>query len=421
MQASPHAVEGVDAREVLDCRLEPTLRVEVRTAGGAVGRADVPAGRSTGANEAVERRDGDDRYRGKGVREAVENVVEVIGPELGGRDVREQRAIDAALCDLDGTDDKSALGANAIVGASLAVLVAGAAAVDRPLYRYLGGATATTLPIPFLDVIEGGELAATDLDFQEHQLVPVDAPSFADAIRMGAEVYYELGDVLEREWGASSRNVGVEGGYTPPGMADPRDALDAILEAVEEVGYDDRFALAIDAAASHFYEDGAYAFRGEQLTAGELADRYADLAAAYPLASIEDPFHEEDVDAHAELVDRLDVQVVGDDLFVTDADRVDRGAAAGAADALLLKVNQVGTVTEAFEAARVARENGMRVQVSERSGQTPDTWLADLAVGLEAEQIKTGVTRGERTEQYNRLLGIERELGAARYAEWSGP
>lgn len=416
-----YEIASVGAREILDCRLEPTLQVTVRTAGGHEGRADVPAGRSTGRHEALDLRDGDDRYRGRGVREAVANVEDRIAPELEGRDVREQRAIDEALIDLDGTAQKSNLGGNAITGTSLAVLKAAAAVSEEPLYCTVIGGADPALPIPFLDVIEGGELAATNLAFQEHQLVPVGAETFADAIRMAAEVYYELGDLLAAEWGRPSRNVGVEGGYTPPDMADPRDAFDAMLAAVEEVGYDDAFVLAIDAAATHFYDpdDGRYTIMDQKLTREGLMDLYDDLASAYPLRSIEDPFYEDDFEGTAALTDALGIQIIGDDLFVTNPERLERGIDAGVANALLLKVNQVGTVTEAADAFRLATENGYHVQVSERSGQTPDTWLADLTVGLGAGQIKTGVSRGERTDQYNRLLRIEEELEPdAGYATW---
>ena len=417
-------IRTVGAREVLDCRLEPTLRVTVETDGDSRGRADVPVGRSTGSQEAVERRDGDDRFRGKGVQTAVRTVEDEVAPALAGADVRDQRAVDDALRDLDGTGRFASIGGNTSTGASLAVLKAAAEAMGTPLYERVADVAdraGTTLPVPFLDVIEGGELAATELGFQEHQLVPTNASSFAEAIRMGAEVYYELGDRLEEAYGESSRNVGVEGGYTPPGMTDPRDAFDAMLAAVEECGYGDSFALAVDAAATHFHdpETGTYALMGETYTAAEMIDVYDDLTSAYPLESIEDPLDEADFESTAALTERLDCQVIGDDLFVTNPERVERGVEAGAATALLLKVNQVGTVTGAFDAARTARESGYAVQVSERSGQTPDTWLADVAVGLDAGQIKTGVTRGERTEQYNRLLGIEARLDeGGSYGDW---
>ena len=405
-------IEAVAAREILDNRLEPTLRVTVETPAGT-GRADVPCGRSRGAHEAHERRDGDDRYRGRGVREAAAAVENEVAPALAGRDATDQRGVDAALGDLDGTRRYERLGGNVVTGVSLATLRAGAAATGLPLYRYVGGADAGVLPLPFFDLIEGGELAGGDLPFQEHQVVPVGADSVAEAVRWTAEVYYELGDILRDEYGAASCNVGDEGGYNPLGVDDPREAFDLELRAIEACGYDGEFALAADVAASHFYdpETETYALLGESMARDDLVDFYADLVDAYPIVSLEDPLDQDDFAGVADLTDRLDVQIVGDDLFTTTPRRLEEGIDRGAANALLWKVNQVGTVTEATEAARLATRNGYAVQVSERSGQTPDTWLADLAVALNAGQIKTGVTRGERTEQYNRLLEIEAELG----------
>lgn len=408
------AIEGVSALEIVDCRLEPTLRITVRTEGGASGTADVPCGRSTGSHEAVERRDGGERFGGKGVSEAVEIVDNEVDPELTGRDVTDQRAIDRALVELDGTSDRSRLGGNTTTGVSLAAAVAAADAVGLSLYQYLGRADAGRLPMPLFDVIEGGELAESGLAFQEHQLIPVGAGSFSEALRMSAETYGVLGDLLAERYDARSRNVGVEGGYTPP-LSDPRDAFDAALEAADRAGYGGEFALGIDAAATHFYDDesGTYAVLDEPFDRAELIEFYEELVDAYPLVSIEDPLTETDFEGTAELTETVDAQIVGDDLFTTTPDRLRRGIKQGAGDALLLKVNQVGTLTEALEAADLARRNGYDVQVSERSGQTPDTWLAELAVGLSATQIKTGVTRGERTEQYNRLLEIEAERDAA--------
>lgn len=415
---SEFEIRSVRAREILDCRLEPTLQVTVETNGGYSGRADVPVGRSTGRYEAVERRDGGNRFRGKGVRTAVETVETRIGPEVSGMDVREQRALDRSLSECDGTDRMSSLGANATTGTSLAILRAAADGMGVPLHRWVARVAEVDgqhLPVPHLDVIEGGELGATGLAFQEHQLLPVGACSFHDAIRMGSEVYHELGDLLSAQYGAHSRNVGDEGGYTPPGLDDPREAFDVMLRAVEACRYGDSFVLGIDAAATHLYDVDSerYELQGEALTGAELLDRYVGLAETYPLASIEDPLHQDDFSGTAEITRRLECQVVGDDLFVTDPERVSRGVEEGAANALLLKVNQVGTVTDAFDAARIARDHGYAIEVSERSGQTADTWLADVAVGLGAEQIKTGVTRGERTAQFNRLLEIEAELGDA--------
>jgi len=408
------AIRRVDAREILDCRLEPTLRVTVETASGR-GRADVPCGRSRGEHEAVDLRDGDDRYDGLGVRTAVSNVTDTIAPALTGRDALEQRAIDRTLLDLDGTADKSALGGNALTGVSLAVLKAAADSVDLPLYRYVGGADAAVLPIPFFDLIEGGELASSGLAFQEHQIVPVGADSVAEAVRMSAEVYYELGDLLAERHGEASRNVGFEGGYTPIDVTDPRDAFDLELAAIEECGYDDEFVLAADVAASHFYDEatGTYELMDRRFDRDELLEFYEELTSTYPVVSLEDPLDEADFEGFAELTERLDVQIIGDDLFVTNPERLRTGIDRGAANALLLKINQVGTVSEALDAAATADRHGYAVQVSERSGQTADTWLADLAVGLNAGQIKTGVSRSERTEQYNRLLEIEADHGGA--------
>lgn len=411
---SDTTIEDVTALEIVDCRLEPTLRVTVRTAGGATGTADVPCGRSTGIHEATERRDGGERFAGKGVREAADLVETEVAPELEGRSVTDQRAVDEALVALDGTDDRSRLGANTTTGVSLATAVAAADATGLPLYRYLGTARAGTLPVPLLDMIEGGELAESGLAFQEHQLIPVGAESFSEAIRMGAEVYYELGDILEDRYDARSRNVGVEGGYTPP-LSDPRDAFDLALEAATECGYGDDFVLGIDAAASHFYDadEDAYHVLDDPFSTEELIEFYRELVDAYPLVSIEDPLAEDDFAGTARLTDAVDAQIVGDDLFTTNVGRLQQGIDRGAADALLLKVNQVGTLTEALDAAALAHRNGYAVQVSERSGQTPDTWLAELTVALSVTQIKTGVSRGERTEQYNRLFEIERDLGSA--------
>jgi enolase len=410
MTAAP--IEAVAAREILDNRLEPTLRVTVQTPAGT-GRADVPRGRSRGDHEAHDRRDGDDRYRGRGVEEAVAAVEREVEPALVGRDVTDQRGVDAVLLDLDGTRKKERLGGNVVTGVSLATLRAGAAATGLPLYRYVGGADAHVLPLPFFDLIEGGELAGGDRPFQEHQVVPVGADSVEEAVRWTAEVYYELGDILQAEHGEASLNVGDEGGYNPLGVDDPREAFDLELRAIEACGYDGEFALAADVAASHFYdpETETYALLGESMTRDELADFYEKLVDAYPIVSLEDPLDQHDFAGVTDLTDRLDIQIVGDDLFTTNPERLEAGIERGAANALLWKVNQVGTVTEATEAARLATHNGYAVQVSERSGQTPDTWLADLAVGLGAGQIKTGVTRGERTEQYNRLLEIEADLG----------
>ena len=413
-------IKEVRAREILDCRGEPTVEVEVWTKGGFLGRADVPSGRSTGEHEAFELRDGEDRYRGKGVLKAVQNVNKIIAPALKGRDATKQREIDELMVKLDGTENKSKLGANAIVGVSLAVAKAATKASGIPLYRYIGGPRAHILPVPFLNLINGGKLAATELDFQEHMVMPVGAKTFSEAIRIGAEVYYELGKMLAERWGRHSLNVADEGGYTPLGMKDPREAFDAELKAIEELGYEDEFVLGLDVAASHLYnkEKKRYILMGKEMTTGNLMDFYDDLVSTYPVQSIEDPLEEENFEGFAELTRTLGIQIVGDDLFVTNAKRLKEGIKMGAANALLLKVNQIGTLSEALDAAQLAFRNDYGVQVSERSGQTEDTWLADVVVGLNAGQIKTGAPcRSERTAQYNQLLRIEEELGStAKYA-----
>jgi enolase len=412
-------IREVKAREVLDCRGEPTIEVEVITETGIVGRASVPSGRSRGMHEAFELRDGGKRYHGKGVLKAVRNVNEILAPALKGMDVTKQREIDELMIELDGTEDKSKIGANAIVGVSLAVAKTAANALEIPLYRYIGGVNAYILPVPVLNLIEGGKLAATDLDFQEHQVMPISAKSFSEAIRMGLEVYYELGRILVEKYGKYSLNVGVEGGYTPPGMKDPREALELELKAIEELGYTNEFALSLDCAATHLYNrnTGKYTLMGKEITREELIDFYEDLVSAYPIQSLEDPLEEEDFEGFRELTKTLNVQIIGDDLFATNIKRLRKGIEMKAANAILLKVNQVGTLSEALDVAELAFRNGYGVQVSERSGQTEDTWLADLTVGINAGQIKTGVTRSERTAQYNQLLRIEEELGKrAKYA-----
>lgn len=414
-------IESVTAREVLDGRLEPTLRVTVRTAGGSSGCADVPCGRSRGEHEAIDLRDGDERYGGRGVRTAIEKLEDEIAPQLRGRSVTNQAEIDELLCELDGTENKSRLGGNTTTGVSLAVLKAGASVTDQSLYRYLGGSDTVTLPIPLFDLIEGGELGASGLTFQEHQVIPTGADSFAEAIRACAEVYYELREYLVAEYGESAVSVGDEGGYTPERMVSPRDAFDAELAAIEELDYDDVFDLGLDVAATHFHdpETGTYSMMGREYTREELFEFYEELVDAYPLVSIEDPLEQNDFEGFATLSDRLDAQIVGDDLFVTRPERVERGTEMEAGDALLCKVNQIGTVSEAHEAVQIAERSDYAVQVSERSGQTADTWLADFTVGIGAGQIKTGVSRSERTEQYNRLLAIAEELGdRAEYAAW---
>lgn len=414
-------ITNIDAREIIDCRGDPTLEVSVKTENDIEGRAMVPCGRSRGRHEAVELRDGGSRYGGRGVRQAAQNVREVIAPQIRGRDVKKQRSLDKAMIELDGTEDKSNLGANAILGVSLAAAKASAVELDVGFYQRIGGLNSYLLPVPVFDVIEGGLLAATDLDFQEHQILPVGASSFSEALRMGQEVYQKLGEIVESKWGKHSLNVGVEGGYTPPGLSDPREALSAAWRAIESLGYDDDFGLGLDVAASHFYDSdsGTYSFMNDNLSPDEMIEYYSELCRDYPILSIEDPLEEDDFEGYSKLTDRLDIQIVGDDLFVTNPSRLRQGIEQSAGNALLLKANQIGTLTETLDAAELAFRNGYGVQVSERSGQTEDTWLADLTVGINAGQIKTGMTRGERTAKYNRLLRIERELGSG--AGYAGP
>jgi enolase len=406
----------VRAREIIDSRATPTLEVDVELAGGAMGRADVPSGRSRGKHEAVELRDEGPRYAGRGVLEAIKKVNEFIGPKLIGMDARNQREVDLTMIELDGTRDKSKLGGNSIVGVSLATAKAAAAAQGMQLYRYIGGSQAHLLPVPMIILINGGKLGATDLDFQEFNAMPVKAKSFSEAIQFSVEVYLKLGEQLAKRSKYAS-NVGDEGAYSPPGISDPHEAFGALVEAIESLGYQDKFILALDAAASHLYNEksGRYRMMGKEYSRENLLELYEDLAKSFPLRSIEDPFDEDDIEGFVEITSALhDVQIVGDDFFVTNIDRLRKGVEANAANALLWKVNQVGTLTEAIDVADYARKNGYGVVVSERSGQTEDCWLADLAVAIGAGQLKSGAPcRSERTAQFNQLLRIEEELGRA--------
>lgn len=415
------SVRDVHAREVLDSRGVPTVEVDVVVEGGVRGRAAVPSGASTGTREALELRDGDrDRYRGQGVRGAVANVNDEIAELLRGMDVRDQRAIDARMIERDGTDDKSGLGANAILGVSLAAARAAALALEVPLYRYLGGLRAARLPLPFMNILNGGAHADNGLDLQEFMIVPGGAGSFAEALRWGSEVFHALRDRLADR--GLSTAVGDEGGFAPD-LSSNREALELILEAIEAAGYrpGDQIALALDAAASEFYRDGEYVLGGEgrSLSAQELIEMYGDWVEAFPIVSLEDGCDEEDWPAWRELTGTLGeaVQLVGDDLFVTDPERLRRGVDEGAANAVLVKVNQIGTLTETLRTVEVAGRACYGAMISHRSGETEDTTIADLAVAA-GEQIKTGsLSRGERTAKYNRLLRIEEQLGSrARFA-----
>lgn len=413
-------IEKVYAREILDSRGNPTVEVDVtaycnNTLSRGFGRASVPSGASTGTNEALELRDQEKRYRGKGVRTAVHNVNSIIGPEITGMDVRRQREIDLLMIEMDGTDSKSSLGANAILGVSMAAARAAADALNLPLYQYLGGTNSFTLPVPTLNVLNGGMHAGNDLSIQEFMIQPKGAETFREAVRWSAEAYHALGDILKDKYGHNAVNVGYEGGYAPP-LSMTADALDAITDAIEEAGYtDDDITIGIDAAASSFFKNDVYNIDGGHLSAGELIDYYIDLVNTYPIILIEDAFHEEAFMDFAALTQELpDTIIVGDDLFVTNVERLKLGIAENACNALLLKVNQIGTLSEAFDAARTAQHNGYAVVVSHRSAETEDTTIADISVALGADLIKTGApARSERTCKYNQLIRIEEELGAA--------
>lgn len=407
-------VTKVWAREVLDSRGNPTVEAEV-SVGGLTASAIAPSGASTGSYEAVELRDGDrKRYGGKGVLKAVENVRREIAPALTGMDVLDLAAIDRAMIELDGTPNKGRLGANATVAVSLACAKAGAAVRGVELHEHLAPGS-RVLPVPCLNILNGGKHAGSNLRIQEFMVAPAGARSFAEALRMGAEVYHTLKGILKDSYGVSAVNIGDEGGFAPA-LDTTEQALDVIVRAIEQAGYApgrDVF-LVMDAAASEFYQDGRYAVDGKVLTPGELTDLYLALADRYPLISLEDPFFEDDFDAMAELTRRAGsrLQLVGDDMFVTNVERLRRGIEQKAGNALLLKVNQIGTVTESLEAAAMAKGAGFGVMVSHRSGETEDTSIADIAVALGCGQIKTGApARGERTAKYNRLLRIEEHLG----------
>ncbi len=414
------SIEAVGAREILDSRGNPTVEVEVALDDGTVARAAVPSGASTGAFEAVERRDGDAaRYLGKGVQGAVSAVLDTIGPELVGFDAHEQRIVDAAMLDLDGTDNKADLGANAILGVSLAVARAAAESARLPLFRYVGGPNAHVLPVPMMNILNGGAHADSGVDIQEFMVAPVGASSFGEALRWGAEVYHALKSVLKA--GGYATGLGDEGGFAPS-LASNRDALDLIGTAVEKAGFTlgSDIAVALDVAATELVADGSYTFEGQSRTAEQMVEYYAGLVDAYPMVSIEDPLSEDDWEGWSAMTASLGsrVQIVGDDLFVTNPTRLQRGIDEQAANALLVKVNQIGTLTETLDAVSLAHRSGFRCMMSHRSGETEDTTIADLAVATDCGQIKTGApARSERVAKYNQLLRIEEELDdAARYA-----
>jgi enolase len=410
------SIEEIGAREILDSRGNPTVEVEIRLDDGTFARAAVPSGASTGAFEASERRDGDKgRYLGKGVEQAVDAVIEEINPRLLGFDASEQRLIDAEMLALDGSANKEKLGANAILGVSLAVAHAAAESAGLPLFRYVGGPNAHVLPVPMMNILNGGSHADSNVDIQEFMVAPIGAPSFREALRWGAEVYHSLKKVLHDRGLATG--LGDEGGFAP-NLESNRAALDIIVEAIKAAGYvpGRDIALALDVAASEFHKDGSYEFEGAAKSSAEMIDYYAELVDAYPLVSIEDPLNEEDWDGWKAITDRLgaQVQIVGDDLFVTNPERLGRGIATGTANALLVKVNQIGTLTETLDAVALAQSNGYRCMMSHRSGETEDVTIADLAVATNCGQIKTGApARSERVAKYNQLLRIEEELDDA--------
>ncbi len=414
------SIEAVGAREILDSRGNPTVEVEVALDDGTIARAAVPSGASTGAFEAVERRDGDKgRYLGKGVEQAVTAVLDQLGPELLGFDAADQRMIDQAMIDLDGTDNKGSIGANAILGVSLAVAKAAADSASLPLFRYLGGPNAHVLPVPMMNILNGGAHADGGVDIQEFMVAPIGAPSFKEALRWGAEVYHTLKGVLKSKGFATG--LGDEGGFAPS-LPTNREALELIATAVGQAGFTlgTDIALALDVAATEFFADGTYRFEGAQKTSAEMTAYYTSLVDAFPIVSIEDPLSEDDWAGWTAITTALGnrVQIVGDDLFVTNPVRLAKGIATGAANALLVKVNQIGTLTETLDAVALAHRSGYRCMMSHRSGETEDTTIADLAVATDCGQIKTGApARSERVAKYNQLLRIEEELDdAAVYA-----
>ena len=413
------SIEAVGAREILDSRGNPTVEVEVLLDDGAFGRAAVPSGASTGQFEAVELRDGGDRYLGKGVQQAVDAVIQKIGPAIEGMGADDQREIDQVMNQLDGTPNKANLGANAILGASLAVAKAAAESSGLPLYRYVGGPNAYLLPVPMMNILNGGAHADSNVDVQEFMIAPIGAPTFAEAVRTGAEVYHALKYVLKKK--GLSTGLGDEGGFAPS-LDSNRAALDLIGEAVSAAGFTlgTDIALAMDVAASEFHDKGSYGFEGGSKSSDEMVAYYTELVDAYPIVSIEDPLDEEDWDGWKAMTETLGgrIQIVGDDLFVTNVERLQRGIDTGTANALLVKVNQIGSLTETLDSVDLAHRNGLRCMMSHRSGETEDVTIADLAVATNCGQIKTGApARSDRVAKYNQLLRIEGELGdAARYA-----
>ncbi len=410
----------IKAREVLDSRGNPTIETEIIT-GGGYGSAIVPSGASTGKHEALELRDKNDRYDGKGVLNAVRNVNETITPLLIGMDIRKQREIDRVMIEEDGTENKNNFGANAILSVSLAAARCAADTINIPLYQYIGGLNTYVLPVPMMNVINGGEHAGNELDFQEFMIMPVGANSFSEALRICAEVYHHMKKIIAKKYGKSSTNVGDEGGYAPP-MKEISEPLEVIMSTLEELSYKDVVKIALDTASSTFYDEktNTYNTMEKKMSSGELVDLFADVSSKYPIISLEDPMAEDDFEGFVEITKKLGkkIQIVGDDLFVTNKNRLSMGIKKGACNALLLKVNQIGSLTEAIDTASLAYRSGYSVVVSHRSGETEDTMIADIAVGISSGQLKTGApSRSERCAKYNRLLRIEEYLGeSAAYA-----
>ncbi len=407
-------IKSVTAREILDSRGNPTVEVEVKLEDKSIGRAAVPSGASTGAFEAAELRDGGSRYLGKGVETAVKNVVLKIAPAVIGMKADDQRLLDEKMIALDGTKNKSSLGANAILGVSLATARAAAISSNQSLFTYLGGSSAKTLPVPMMNILNGGAHADTNVDIQEFMIAPIGAQSFKESLRWGAEIYHSLKSVLKKKGLATS--IGDEGGFAP-NLESNRAALDLILVAIENAGFKagTQIALAMDVAATEFFEDGKYKFEGKLLTSEQMIAYYSELVSAYPLVSIEDPLDEDDWSGWAKLTAELGekIQIVGDDLFVTNIERLTKGIESKTANALLVKVNQIGSLTETIDAVNLAHKNNYKSMMSHRSGETEDTTIADLAVALNCGQIKTGApARSERVAKYNQLLRIEEELGS---------
>lgn len=409
-------ITSIRAREILDSRGNPTVECSVKTEHGS-GTARVPSGASVGEKEAVELRDGGRRYHGKGVKNAVTNVNEKISSVLTGENVRDQKKIDGLMCEADGTENKSNLGANAILSVSLASARAAADSLGIPLYRHLNS-NSSLLPVPLMNVINGGEHAGNALEFQEFMILPVNLTSFEEGLRVGSEVYHELKKVLKETYGKNAVNIGDEGGFAPP-MERVTEPFEIMMQVVEHLGYEEKIRFAIDAAPSYFYNKKTkkYTLGEKEYMTMELLELYKELVSKYEIVSIEDPFYEEDHGGFVAMTEEMDLQVVGDDIFVTNATLLEEGVEEGACNALLLKVNQIGTLTEAIEAAEIASKNDYNVVVSHRSGETCDTSIADISVALEAGQIKTGAPcRGERVAKYNRLLKIEEETEHSTYA-----